>query len=168
MSLKLNSSGGGSVTLQEPSTASNLTVTLPTTTGTAVIQNASNNLLMNSGYGSDAVAYGCRAWVNFNGAGTVAIRASGNVSSITDNGGTGDYTINFTTAMPDANYAVTSAGSGAFGVNANVGAWYTGVRTNGSSVPATKTTTAVRVYSAIVAGPAAGYDATENYFCIFR
>jgi len=46
----------------------------------------------------------CRAWVNFNGTGTVAIRASGNVSSITDNG-TGNYTVNFTTAMPDANYA---------------------------------------------------------------
>ena len=46
----------------------------------------------------------CRAWVNFNGTGTVAIRASFNVSSITDNG-TGDYTINFTNAMPDANYA---------------------------------------------------------------
>jgi hypothetical protein len=49
----------------------------------------------------------CRAWVNFNGTGTVAIRASFNVSSITDNG-TGDYTVNFTTAMPDANYAVTA------------------------------------------------------------
>jgi hypothetical protein len=45
-----------------------------------------------------------RAWVNFNGTGTVAIRESVNVSSITDNG-TGDYTVNFTTAMPDANYA---------------------------------------------------------------
>jgi hypothetical protein len=50
-----------------------------------------------------APIYACRAWVNFNGTGTVAIRASGNVSSITDNG-TGDYTVNFTTAMPDANY----------------------------------------------------------------
>ena len=48
----------------------------------------------------------CRAWVNFNGTGTVAIRASFNVSSITDNG-TGDYTVNFTNAMPDANYAAT-------------------------------------------------------------
>ena len=46
-----------------------------------------------------------KAWVNFNGTGTVAIRASFNVSSITDNG-TGTYTVNFTTAMPDANYAV--------------------------------------------------------------
>jgi len=67
---------------------------------------SSGNLLFNSGYGSVATAYGCRAWVNFNGTGTVAIRASGNVSSITDNG-TGDYTVNFTTAMADANYSVT-------------------------------------------------------------
>jgi hypothetical protein len=55
--------------------------------------------------------YLCQAWVNFNGTGTVAIRASGNVSSITDNG-TGDYTVNFATAMPDANYAVASFGDG--------------------------------------------------------
>lgn len=47
--------------------------------------------------------YTAKAWVNFNGTGTVAIRASGNVSSITDNG-TGDYTVNFTVAMVDANY----------------------------------------------------------------
>ena len=47
-----------------------------------------------------------KAWVNFNGSGTVAIRSSFNVSSITDNG-TGDYTVNFTTAMPNANYAIT-------------------------------------------------------------
>jgi hypothetical protein len=58
----------------------------------------------NSGYGSVATAYGCRAWVNFNGTGTVAIRGSGNVTSITDNG-TGKYTVNFTSAMPDGNYA---------------------------------------------------------------
>lgn len=51
-----------------------------------------------------APIYAARAWVNFNGTGTVAIRASGNVSSITDNG-VGDYTVNFTTAMPDANYS---------------------------------------------------------------
>jgi len=51
-----------------------------------------------------APIYPCRAWVNFNGTGTVAIRASGNVSSITDNG-VGDYTVNFTTSMPDANHS---------------------------------------------------------------
>lgn len=57
-----------------------------------------------------APIYACRAWVNFNGTGTVAIRASGNVSSITDNG-VGDYTVNFTTAMPDANYSVSTRSS---------------------------------------------------------
>ena len=67
---------------------------------------SSGNFKFNSGYGSVATAFGCRAWVNFNGTGTVAIRASGNVSSITDNA-VGDYTVNFTTAMPDANYSAT-------------------------------------------------------------
>ena len=57
-----------------------------------------------------------KAWVNFNGTGTVAIRDSFNVSSITDNG-TGDYTVNFTTAMPNANYSVVGSASGtAFGI----------------------------------------------------
>jgi hypothetical protein len=72
---------------------------------------SSANFKFNSGYGSVATAYGCRAWVNFNGTSTVAIRASGNVSSITDNGA-GDYTVNFTTAMPDVNYSVNATGNG--------------------------------------------------------
>jgi hypothetical protein len=76
---------------------------------------ASGNFLFNSGYGSTAVAYGCRAWVNFNGQGTVAIRASGNVTSITDNS-TGNYTVNFTNSMSDANYAVQTNSN--FGTNA--------------------------------------------------
>ena len=58
--------------------------------------------------------YLAKAWVNFNGTGTVAIRASGNVSSITD-AGVGDYQVNFTTALADANYSVSgSAGLIAF------------------------------------------------------
>ena len=65
---------------------------------------SAGDLKFNSGYGSAATAYGCRAWVNFNGTGTVAIREDGNVSSITDNG-TGDYTVNFAVNMPDINYA---------------------------------------------------------------
>jgi hypothetical protein len=62
-----------------------------------------------------APSYSCRAWVNFNGTGTVAIRASGNVSSITDNG-TGDYTVNFTTAMSDANYSTVKSVTLAYSV----------------------------------------------------
>jgi hypothetical protein len=64
----------------------------------------------NSGYGTAGVAYGCRAWVNFDGTGTVSVRSSGNVSSVTDQG-TGSYTMNFSTAMPDANYAASLSSS---------------------------------------------------------
>jgi hypothetical protein len=72
-----------------------------------------------------ANGYLCRAWVNFNGTGTVAIRSSGNVSSITDNG-TGDYTINFTTNMPDADYAVIS--NQQFDVSAAASPTFVGLR----------------------------------------
>lgn len=70
-----------------------------------------------------APIYACRAWVNFNGTtgsgvghSDITINASGNVSSITDNG-TGDYTVNFTTAMPDGNYALSGSGSANNGGN---------------------------------------------------
>lgn len=67
---------------------------------------------------SDTIVSGtAKAWVNFNGTGTVAIRRAFNVSSITDNG-TGDYTVNFTNAMSDANYIM--AGS----MSATAGATY--------------------------------------------
>ena len=113
MPVAIKSTGGGSVTLAAVNTANDYTLTLPAQTGTVITSDGSNNvsvagnLSFNSGYGSAAVAYGCRAWVNFNGTGTVAIRASGNVTSITDNG-SGDYTVNFTTAMPDANYSAVT------------------------------------------------------------
>jgi hypothetical protein len=68
--------------------------------------------------GGNPKYYAARAWVNFNGTGTVAIRAAVNVSSITDNG-TGDYTINFTTAMPDVNYAAVVVGQQNDGAGTN-------------------------------------------------
>jgi hypothetical protein len=81
---------------------------------------------LDGGQSGAAPIYAARAWVNFNGTGTVAIRASGNVSSITDNG-TGDYTVNFTTAMPDANYAVTcAAGTGSVGDTPTIDSTATG------------------------------------------
>ena len=55
--------------------------------------------------GGSAPSYSARAWVNFNGSGGASIRASGNVTSVTYNG-TGDYTVNFSTAMQDANYSI--------------------------------------------------------------
>jgi hypothetical protein len=81
---------------------------------------SSGNLQFNSGYGSVATAFGCRAWVNFNGTGVVAIRASGNVTSITDNS-TGTYTVNFTTVMPDANYSYSHAYSNEANVQHAIG-----------------------------------------------
>jgi hypothetical protein len=86
-----------------------------------------------------APIYACRAWVNFNGTGTVAIRAAGNVSSITDNG-TGRFTVNFTTALPDANYAafVTIASS-----NLQFGCMISSSSSLGAAD--TKTTTALQV-----------------------
>jgi len=117
---------------------------------------SSGTWYMNSGYGSSAVAYGCRAWVNFNGTGTVAIRASGNVSSITDNG-TGDYTVNFTVAMPDANYAATGTVSN----NASTGSmilWSAGNTT-------APTTTAYRIQTGTAATL---FDSPYVYVAIFR
>ena len=78
-------------------------VTLAGTLAVTGVVTASNDMKFNSGYGSAVTAYGCRAWVNFNGTGTVAIRESANVGSITDNG-TANYTVNFSANMPDVNY----------------------------------------------------------------
>jgi hypothetical protein len=85
--------------------ASGDTITIPSGATTTLTDGVSGDFKMNSGFGSIATAYGVRAWVNFNGQGTIAINDSGNVSSLTDLG-TGFYQINFTTAMPDINYAV--------------------------------------------------------------
>jgi hypothetical protein len=70
--------------------------------GTLVITTLSDGT--NTTSATNLVRGPCVAWVNFNGTGTVAIRASYNVSSITDNG-TGNYTVNLTNATTDANYA---------------------------------------------------------------
>jgi hypothetical protein len=99
--------------------------------------------------------YKCRAWVNFNGTGTVAIRAAGNVTSITDNG-TGDYTVNFTTALPDANYAgVATAGSDSGGV--------------ADTQTVSTTTSAYRFYTRQVNASVITYlDTSINSVAIFR
>ena len=73
-----------------------------------------------------------KAWVNFNGTGTVAIRASYNVSSITDNG-TGDYTVNFTTALADANYSFVATSNDGGGARYSFAAIYGGGLASGSA-----------------------------------
>jgi hypothetical protein len=104
IALSGNASGTGTLTIAAPNTSTDRTLTLPDSSGT--VATAESTLSQFNASGS-APVYACRAWVNFNGTGTVAIRASGNVTSITDNG-TGDYTVNFTTAMSDANYGYTA------------------------------------------------------------
>lgn len=95
----------------------------------------------------------CRAWVNFNGTGTVAIRASGNVSSITD-GGVGIYTVNFTTAMVDANYSAVGTAPWAGGP------YLLGI------TESNKTTSGVNVYTGTSAG--ASTDVSGVNVAIFR
>jgi len=104
-----NASGTGVFTIASPATSTDRTLTLPDSAGTLTTTEA---VLTQFNASGSAPVYACRAWVNFNGTGTVAIRASGNVSSITDNG-IGDYTVNFTTAMQDANYTFSGSYEGA-------------------------------------------------------
>jgi hypothetical protein len=121
---------------------------------------SSGNFYMNSGYGSAATAYGCRAWVNFNGSGTVAIRASGNVSSITDNA-VGYYTVNFTNALPDANY---TAVIGAASTSNTTNAW---VFTSPSQSIVTPTTSAFTVLTNNLTN-SSQIDATYITVAVFR
>ena len=146
IALSGNASGTGTLTLSAPNTDSDRTLTLPDSTGT--LATAESTLAQFSASGS-APVYACRAWVNFNGTGTVAIRASGNVSSITDLG-LGDYQVNFTTAMPDVDFCITgTAFSARFLVDGNV-----------------RTTTSARVLARTDAG---GFDdSLQTNVAIFR
>ena len=80
-----------------------------------------------------APVFGIRAWVNFNGTGTVAINGSGNVSSVTDNG-TGDYTVNFTTALPNANYAAICGTTNLLANNQDIQAVLMGTSSGGATL----------------------------------
>jgi hypothetical protein len=100
--------GTGTVTsVSGTGTVSGLTLSGTVTTSGSLTLGGTLSVAALSTASGSAPSYSARAWVNFQGTGTVTIRASGNVSSITDNG-TGDYTPNFTTAMPDVNYAVVA------------------------------------------------------------
>ena len=101
--------------------------------------------------------FACRAWVNFNGTGAVAIRASGNVDYITDNA-PGDYTVNFITAMPDANYCAVVTGS-----STNSGSGCTVMDILSSTAP---TASAIRVLSETSGGNNA--DSEFSNVAIFR
>lgn len=123
-----------------------------------------NNITDTSGGSSSlSVPGAAKAWVNFNGTGTVAIRAQLNVSSLTDNG-TGDYTVNFTTAMADVNYSMVCATT----FNGNL----TNTVQNLIASIRDQLTGSCRVYTAspwnISASGAAGHDTSNISVAIFR
>lgn len=111
--------------------------------------------------------YTAAAWVNFNGTGTVAIRAAGNVSSITDNG-TGDYNINFTSNMADVNYVVVGVVAPA---DTNRNNFAVGPYLNGNPTTApegnTKLVNTFRVTTS-VPGSTAQVDFPSVYATVFR
>jgi hypothetical protein len=113
----------------------------------------SGNFKFNSGYGSAATAYGCRAWVKTDDNSNTSVDGSANISSVTD-GGTGIATFNFSTSMPDANYCVTTAGS------QNVGTYvrHAFVRTPLSTTSFTVDTDALNGY----------YDGARIMAAVFR
>jgi len=98
---------------------------------------SSGNLLFNSGYGSVATAYGCRAWCNVNGQGTTStnqtINGSAGITSVYKNG-SGDYTINFSFTFPDTNYIVV----GSAGNSDNASRWFVPYSTKSTTAQAIK------------------------------
>jgi hypothetical protein len=144
------------------SITSNRTLTLPDTTGTVLNDqsNIESQVKTATNSSGSAPIYAARAWVNFNGTGTVAIRASGNVTSITDHG-TGEYTVNFTTALSDANYS-------AAGVCYNPGDASSMVApcTTGAGTEVAPTTTAFRF--AVVQRTGSVGDTKFTFISIFR
>ena len=110
-----------------------------------------------AGTGSPNITEQAKAWVNFNGTGTVAIRADYNVTSITDNG-TGDYTVNFTTALSDANYSISQTLSAQASNN-----------DGGVAVIAFGTTLSTTNFRMVTDQRSAGeYDPTIVCFSVFR
>ena len=107
-----NASGTGVFTVASPNSNNTQTLTLPDTTGTLMAQTATGtNLTSGTKYQVGGVTTNALAWVNFNGTTSPGtIRAQYNVSSVTKNG-TGDFTVNMTTALADINYSVAATTS---------------------------------------------------------
>lgn len=106
ITLEPNNSGTGTFTIAAPNSNTNRTLTLPDEAGTALTDTTDLEPQVKTSLNAtgNAPMFACRAFCNFNGTGTVSIRASGNVSSITDLG-TGNYRVNFSTALVDDDYA---------------------------------------------------------------
>ena len=152
--------GASGDTITIPSGAT-LDVTSATVSGITSYANSDALTLFNAS--GSAPVYASRAWVNFNGTGTVAIRASGNVTSITDNG-TGQYTVNFTTALTDANYSVSLSACPFSNTDRAINTYIAGSISSGADV---KTTSSLKLNNGNV-GTATYYDNAEINVAIFR
>ena len=176
IAIQPNVSGTGTFTLSAPNSNTDRTLTLPDVAGEVLTDQsdlgaanltgdvAAARITTALNAGGSAPIFACRAWVNFDGTTTPpSIRASGNVSSVVRNG-TGDYTVNFTTAMPDANYSLAGMTTGsALGNNSRIVS-IKGSETGGAT---NKTTSAVALQSGSTA-TAALRNMAEINVTIFR
>lgn len=120
---------------------------------------SSGNLKFDSGFGSVSTVYGCRAWVNFRGTSSVAIRGSGNVTSVSDYG-SGDYQVNFATSMSDANYSTLITNT-SFATNSTQR--NSGIKGTGSSSVTTYSASSVRM---IVGNPSSASLEDNFMMCV--
>ena len=154
---QIGASSGDVVTETGTQTLTNKTLTSPTLTGAPTVPTATAGTDTTQAASTAFVvaAIPVKAWVNFNGTGVVAIRASYNVSSITDLG-VGSYRINFATDMPDADYAVNLSGNNtpSYGYS--------------FSVPANGAVPAVGSIDVVTSTGASGVDLNYVYISVFR
>ena len=146
---------GGAVAVSGAITATSYTGAGTGLTGTAsslsIGGNAANvtGIVAQANGGTGVTASGvCRAWVNFNGITTITIYASFNISSVVRNA-TGNYTINFTTAMADGNYCIVGGPSPAYANNWTASLVNLSVTGGGSwgQLPSNKTSSSVSIFT---------------------
>lgn len=148
-------------------TSDSQTLTNKTINASQLVNASISAAKLDGAQSGSAPIYAARAWVNFNGISTVSITGSGNVSSITDNG-TGDYTVNFSTALPDTSYAVCGFSVALSSSNITGGSIVTYYPSGSSTyLPSTKTTGAARI---LVGNPNSGSmtDVGDISFMVFR
>jgi len=149
VSIQGDPNGTGDFTIKAPNSNTDRTLGLPDEAGTVLtnVSDIETQVKTATNATGSAPVYACRAWVNFDGTGTVSIRGSGNVSSITDNR-IGDYDINFATAMPDTNYCFTTTNR----VNETiVGGFQSGINTSNVNIQSkSDTSTGTRIDSALL------------------
>jgi len=171
IALESNPSGTGTFTIKSPDSNVDRELVLPDEAGTVLTNDSDIEPQVKAATNASGSApiYACRAWVNFDGnTSPGTIRASGNVSSVIRNG-TGDYTVNFTTAMPDSNYVPMCA---SIGRNVTRGGYLIGPRSSGIADPQNSlSNTSVRIQSIFLSSrdsDASANDVNGVYFSVFR